>query len=75
MTIINNNAFVTQPVSDVLHIQVDDEATFDAIPGPETATKRLTLTGRSRVCRAKVGVWNGIEIIFQFWLKGDEEDE
>jgi len=64
----SSNAFVTQPVADVLYILVDNEQTFESIRAPEIES----FMGERR-CRAKAGQWNGIDVIFQFWEKGNQK--
>jgi len=64
----SSNAFVTQPVADVLYILVDSVETFEAIQAPEV----VSFMGERR-CRAKAGVWNGIDVVFQFWEKGNQK--
>jgi len=68
-TITSSNAFVTQPVADVLYILVDNAQTFEAIRAPEIES----FMGERR-CRAKAGLWNGIDVVFQFWVKGEETE-
>lgn len=55
---MSSNAYVYHPIPDIMYIIVDEWATFEALPGPDS---------NGGACRAKEGKWNGVNVIFQYF--------
>lgn len=70
--ITSSNAFVTQPVNDLVYILLDDEDTFNAIPLDED---RVVSVGNGRLVRFKSGQMNDFNVIFQFWPQRKESSQ
>lgn len=69
----SSSAFMAQPMDGLLYVIVDDRATFEGLPVEATKESFNPVSG-SRVL-SKSGLWNGADLIFQFVLPRDEQDE
>lgn len=72
MSTTSSNAFVTMPVDSVMYILLMDQATFEAIPVTEG---KAVSAGNGKLVRYKIGAWNAMQVIFQYWQEAKETSD